>query len=187
MLAFSYGSFAHAFTFPSPMLWPKCGERNARASWSTSGPQSISSRLFDRDRDNPLNCRGLHHNDACSSLFMRHPSTRLFLRHFSYSSGCMSRIEKRRGSYLWLRNNLSTLGSQLSIPSSSTRSFVIPNDVLPMVIIGSYLLKLLVALIDTPIVYLVVYWLVGSWTARTSMRPSHHGSADRRDLHRATH
>jgi queuosine precursor transporter len=42
---------------------------------------------------------------------------------------------------------------------------IIPNDVLPKLILGTYLLKLVVAVIDTPIVYLVVYWITGKWTS----------------------
>ena len=66
---------------------------------------------------------------------------------------------------LWLRNNISTWGSQFfdTIIFYSIGFYgVIPNSVLSKVIIGSYLLKLLVALFDTPIVYLVVYWIKGN-------------------------
>jgi len=70
---------------------------------------------------------------------------------------------------LWLRNNVSTLGSQLMDTSIFyTVAFygIIPTEVLPKLILGTYLLKLLVALIDTPILYLVVYWITGSWTSK---------------------
>ncbi len=79
-------------------------------------------------------------------------------------------VKKRTGEKnLWLRNNVSTFGSQLldtTIFCAIAFYGIIPNDVLPKLIIGSYLMKLLVAVIDTPIVYLVVYWVTGHWTSK---------------------
>ena len=64
--------------------------------------------------------------------------------------------------YLWFRNNASTITSQFI----DTLIFiliafygVIPNDVLLAAIVGQFLFKLIVAVIDTPLVYLLVYWL----------------------------
>ncbi len=64
--------------------------------------------------------------------------------------------------YLWLRNNLSTFTSQFI----DTLIFIlvafygiVPNDALFGLIIGQYLFKLLIAIIDTPMVYLIVSWL----------------------------
>ncbi|MCB1124435.1 MAG: queuosine precursor transporter, partial [Verrucomicrobiae bacterium] len=79
-------------------------------------------------------------------------------------------VKRRTGSrHLWLRNNVSTAGSQLMDTTIFyTVAFygVIPNEVLPKLILGTYILKLLVALVDTPIVYLVVYWITGQWTSK---------------------
>ena len=80
----------------------------------------------------------------------------------------MGEEEDRRKESL-AANNVSTFGSQsLDTTIFCTIAFygIIPNDVLPKLIIGSYLMKLLVAVIDTPIVYLVVYWVTGHWTSK---------------------
>lgn len=74
--------------------------------------------------------------------------------------------EKFKGKHLWLRNNLSTAVSQLidSITfailafSVFPRLFMDPESVLPMsvvwqIVITTYVLKLLVAGIDTPFIY----------------------------------
>ncbi len=70
-----------------------------------------------------------------------------------------SRVTKKR--FLWLRNNLSTMTSQL-IDSAVfvTIAFVgtMPFDALQSIFVGQYLIKLVIAAVDTPIVYLLV-WL----------------------------
>ena len=75
--------------------------------------------------------------------------------------------EKFEGKYLWLRNNLSTIVSQLldSVTfallafSVLPRIFMNPDGILPMavvwqIVLTTYVLKLLVAGIDTPFIYL---------------------------------
>ncbi len=68
---------------------------------------------------------------------------------------------KTRGRHLWLRNNLSTAVSQLI----DTGIFITIAfyGILPLVplIIGQYLIKLIIALCDTPFCYLGVKILVG--------------------------
>lgn len=72
-----------------------------------------------------------------------------------------------KGKHLWLRNNLSTLVSQLldSVTFSifaflifptwfKTVEFILPLDVIFEIIITTYLLKVFVAVIDTPFIYL---------------------------------
>jgi len=73
--------------------------------------------------------------------------------------------QKTQGKYLWLRNNLSTMGSQLidstvfmfiafyAITPKFTISFIIS------LIIPYYLFKIAFALLDTPFVYMWVKWL----------------------------
>lgn len=68
--------------------------------------------------------------------------------------------KKTKGKYLWLRNNLSTISSQLL----DSALFVIiafygmmSISELVMLVIGQYLVKVIIALIDTPIVYMLVY------------------------------
>jgi uncharacterized integral membrane protein (TIGR00697 family) len=80
---------------------------------------------------------------------------------------------KTEGKLLWLRNNLSTATSQLI----DTTVFVLiaftgtmPASGLVTVIFGQYVLKLGIAVVDTPVVYLVVKAITGKW-AVTSEKP----------------
>lgn len=73
--------------------------------------------------------------------------------------------QKTKGKYLWLRNNLSTITSQLidttvfmfiafyHVTPKFTTAFIIS------LIIPYWLLKVVMALFDTPLVYLGVSWL----------------------------
>jgi uncharacterized integral membrane protein (TIGR00697 family) len=63
--------------------------------------------------------------------------------------------------YLWLRNNLSTASSQFIdtlIFVSIAFIGIVPNSALIGLIIGQYVIKLMIALLDTPIVYALVKW-----------------------------
>ena len=67
--------------------------------------------------------------------------------------------EKTKGKHLWLRNNLSTIVSQaidtiLFIGVAFWGTF--PLKQLLTVMFGQYLIKLCIAILDTPVVYLVV-------------------------------
>lgn len=67
-----------------------------------------------------------------------------------------------KGRHLWVRNNLSTMTSQLLDTTTFTLvafAGTIAWEELPIVIFGSWIAKLIVALLDTPIVYLLVAWL----------------------------
>ncbi len=79
--------------------------------------------------------------------------------------------QKFNGKHLWLRNNLSTWVSQLldSVVFAFLafallpRLLMSPDQVLPMdvvieIVITTYLLKILVAAIDTPFIYLSRFW-----------------------------
>ncbi len=68
------------------------------------------------------------------------------------------------GRHLWLRNNASTMTSQLVdtiIVNSIFLGFGLGLDwlVVSKIIVASYLFKLLMALADTPFIYLGVYWV----------------------------
>lgn len=77
--------------------------------------------------------------------------------------------ERTDGAHLWLRNIASTATSQaidtvifVTIAFSVAPNLLglgstIPTDVLVALILGQYLLKLAIAILDTPFVYLVVY------------------------------
>jgi len=63
---------------------------------------------------------------------------------------------------LWLRNNLSTMSSQLidtSIFVTVAFAGTVPIDNLFSLIVGQYVVKLLIAVVDTPIIYLGVTWV----------------------------
>jgi len=67
-----------------------------------------------------------------------------------------------KGKYLWVRNNASTMSSQvIDTIIFVTIAFygVVPNDVLADMMIGQFLIKILIAVIDTPVVYMLVSWL----------------------------
>jgi uncharacterized integral membrane protein (TIGR00697 family) len=67
--------------------------------------------------------------------------------------------EKTGGRHLWLRNNASTMASQLIdtvIFISLAFYAVLPNSVLMQMMVGQYAIKLLIAALDTPFMYLAV-------------------------------
>ncbi|GAB4169305.1 MAG: queuosine precursor transporter [Calditrichia bacterium] len=64
---------------------------------------------------------------------------------------------KTKGKYLWLRNNLSTLVSQMidSLVFVSIAFLgIYPLGVVVQIFISTYLFKLMVAVLDTPVIYL---------------------------------
>lgn len=76
-----------------------------------------------------------------------------------------------KGRHLWLRNNLSTMSSQLldslifnGIAFGLFGSGDISVLALLNMTLGYWLFKVAVALVDTPVVYLLVYWFTGSWS-----------------------
>lgn len=74
-----------------------------------------------------------------------------------------------KGKHLWLRNNASTMVSQLidSVLFISIAFYgIVPNNVLINMILSQYSIKLIIALIDTPFVYLVVKFLTGKWEVK---------------------
>ncbi len=68
-----------------------------------------------------------------------------------------------KGKHLWLRNNLSTMTSQLAdtlVVVGLLCSFgVIPWELFKILVINGFLFKVLFAMIDTPFAYLLVYGL----------------------------
>jgi len=67
--------------------------------------------------------------------------------------------EKTGGRHLWLRNNASTMASQLidtAIFISLAFYGIIPNSILIQMMVGQYVIKLLIAALDTPFMYLAV-------------------------------
>jgi uncharacterized integral membrane protein (TIGR00697 family) len=69
---------------------------------------------------------------------------------------------RTKGKYLWLRNNLSTMTSQLiDTVIFITIAFygTMPNPALLSMIIGQYIVKLVIAAADTPFAYLGRWWI----------------------------
>jgi uncharacterized integral membrane protein (TIGR00697 family) len=67
--------------------------------------------------------------------------------------------DKTEGRHLWLRNNASTMVSQAIdtvIFVSLAFYAVLPNSVILEMIVGQYVIKLLIAALDTPFMYLAV-------------------------------
>lgn len=171
VLAFSYGSFAHAFTFPcTDAVAEVWGSKRARLMVYLGVVVYIIATVLIYIATLLPAAEGWQNNDAYITLFSAAPRivagsiiATLFAQ--LWDIYVFEWVKKKTGDrMLWLRNNVSTWGSQFfDTIIFYTIGFygVIPNSVLQKVIIGSYLLKLLVALLDTPVVYLVVYWIRG--------------------------
>lgn len=178
MLAFSYGSFAHAFTFPcTDAVAEVWGPKRARLMVYLGAAVYIIATFLIYIATLLPAAEGWPHNDAYVTLFSAAPRivvgsivATLFAQ--LWDIYVFEWVKKKTGEkMLWLRNNISTWGSQFfdTIIFYSIGFYgVIPNSVLSKVIIGSYLLKLLVALFDTPVVYLVVYWIKGNRNEKSS-------------------
>ena len=80
--------------------------------------------------------------------------------------------KRTEGRWLWLRNNASTLVSQaidttifITLAFSALPAFLsgtaVPWVLIPNTILGQYIIKVIIALADTPFVYLGVYLLRG--------------------------
>ena len=67
--------------------------------------------------------------------------------------------KRTKGKYLWLRNNLSTISSQLI--NTVVFYFIGFYGIFPIVelVVFTYLVKIVIALVDTPFVYLAVWYL----------------------------
>ncbi len=67
-----------------------------------------------------------------------------------------------QGRFLWLRNNASTMVSQgIDTVLFITIAFigVIPTNVLLNMIVAQYVIKIVIAIVDTPLCYLMVHLL----------------------------
>jgi len=70
--------------------------------------------------------------------------------------------ERTKGRHLWLRNNFSTISSQFldtfSVLFLLCSFGVIDWNLFGILLLNGFLFKLLIALLDTPILYFFVYW-----------------------------
>lgn len=176
VLAFSFGSIAHALTFPcTDVVAEIWGAKRARMMvymgvvvYSVSTLMLYFATLVPPAEGWPL-------NDAYTALFSSGP--RILLASMCatvfaqlWDIYVFEKIKAITGQkHLWLRNCASTFGSQLF---DTTLFYVIafygilPTDTLVSLILGAYSLKLVIAVIDTPIVYLLVYFVTGKWSAK---------------------
>lgn len=178
VLAFSYGSFVHALTFPcTDAVAEVWGAQRARFMVYMGTVVYIFCTIMLVIGVQLSPADGWAHNDAYRAIFQGAPrivagslvATLIAQLWDIYVFEWLKR--KFSGKHLWLRNNLSTFGSQLL----DTTIFylvafygIIPNEILPNIILGSYLLKVLVAIIDTPMVYVIVAWIRKGTEAETS-------------------
>jgi len=86
-------------------------------------------------------------------------------------SGCLRLVafhfwkNRTGGKYLWLRNTASTAVSQvIDTAVFITIAFYGVMDIVPL-LIGQYVIKLLIAVVDTPFIYAIV-WLMDKIPAR---------------------
>jgi uncharacterized integral membrane protein (TIGR00697 family) len=77
-------------------------------------------------------------------------------------------VKKRTGGrWLWLRNNASTMTSQLVDSFTVAFVFLYDNEAvftgtvgdLIVVVLSAYVAKMIIALLDTPLIYLAVWWI----------------------------
>ena len=68
---------------------------------------------------------------------------------------------KTKGKHLWLRNNFSTFSSQfidtLTVVTLLCSFQVLPWDLFYTLVLSGFLFKILIALLDTPILYFIVF------------------------------
>lgn len=177
VLAFSFGSFLHAFTFPiTDAVAEVWGAKRARfLVYLGVTTYAVASFFYLAAVFAPA-APSWPHNEAYSAIFSQ--AGRLLVASLSATFFAQlldvyifEKIKNAtQGRWLWLRNNGSTAISQFvdaSIFYSIAFYGIIPNSVLPALILGAYLVKLLLTLLDTPIVYLLVRWLTGKWEVKT--------------------
>lgn len=180
VLGFSYGSFVHAFTFPcTDAVAEVWGAKRARFMVYLGFAMYALSTVLVVIATKIPSAESFPFHDEYKAIFEGAPrivAGSMVATVFAqlWDIFVFEWIKKRTGTkMLWLRNNLSTWGSQFfDTMLFYTIAFygVIPNDVLPSIILGGFLLKILVAAIDTPMVYALVYWITGSFTAKGDLK-----------------
>ena len=81
-----------------------------------------------------------------------------------------------KGKHMWLRNNLSTISSQLidSIIFTAVAFLIwgdMSFDIFVTAVASTWALKLCIAIVDTPMVYVLHYGLTGYWSPDKKMHP----------------
>ena len=175
VLAFSFGAFMHAVTFPcTDAVAEVWGARRARLMvYLGAATYAVAIAFYLLGVYLPP-APGWPLNEAYVSVFSQ--AGRMIVASICATLVAQlldiflfDRIKRMTGQkWLWLRNNGSTAISQfVDTAIFYTIAFygVIATDLLPALVLGTYLVKLLITIIDTPFVYLLVKWVTGSWTA----------------------
>lgn len=182
LLAFSFGAFMHAITFPcTDAVAEVWGSARARLMVYLGSTMYAVAILFYIIGSALPPAPGWELNDAYVSIFSQ--AERMIIGSVCATVAAQlldiyvfERIKKITGQkWLWLRNNGSTAVSQFvdtAIFYSIAFYGVIPDDQLPLLVIGTYIVKLVITAIDTPFVYLLVRWITGNWSAKGDLAKS---------------
>jgi hypothetical protein len=174
VIAFSYGAFTHAITFPCTdavtEIW---GSGRARIlvylgffSFLLAMTLVYIGTLI------PPMPFWMEENESYKTLFSSAPQFVLASILASLSAQLLdvsvfARLKRLTGRHgLWIRNNASTMISQFvdtGIFYSIAFYGMVPLSQLPKLILATYLVKIAIAAVDTPVVYLVVRWITGEW------------------------
>jgi uncharacterized integral membrane protein (TIGR00697 family) len=180
ILSFSFGAFMHAITFPcTDAVAEVWGAQRARLMVYIGVAMYILAISFYIIGANLPPAPGWELNDEYVSIFSQ--AERMIIASLAATVVAQlldiyifEKIKAMTGEKsLWIRNNLSTAFSQLADTTIFyTIAFygVIPNDLLPLLVLGTYLVKVVITAVDTPVVYLLVRWITGSWTARGDLK-----------------
>lgn len=193
VISFSFSAFTHAITFPctdaAAEVWG--GQRARRMVYIGFSMFAVSSLLAYIAAILPGLPTNEEQTKAFETLFKASP--RIVVASLTatvvaqlFDVFAFERIKKITGEKgLWVRNNVSTMLSQLlDTTTFYTLAFYnsefIPNEAIPTLILGTYLVKITIAIIDTPSVYLVVYWITGQWSARGDLDELRHSTPETR-------
>lgn len=176
ILAFSFGAFMHAITFPcTDTVAEVWGAARARLMvYLGAATYAVAIAFYMLGTTLPA-APGWGLNDAYVAIFSQ--ASRMIVASICATLVAQlldiyvfEKIKSMTGQrWLWLRNNGSTAISQLvdtAIFYSIAFYGIIPNSQLPLLVLGTYLVKLVITVIDTPFVYLLVRWITGRWSAK---------------------
>ncbi|MEM1112492.1 MAG: queuosine precursor transporter [Pseudomonadota bacterium] len=176
LLAFSFGAFMHAVTFPcTDAVAEVWGAKRARLMvYVGTAMYAMAIAFYVLGTKLPA-APGWELNEAYVTIFSQ--AQRMIVASLAATIIAQlldilvfEKIKEITGERsLWLRNNLSTALSQFAdtaIFYSIAFYGVISNEILPKLILGTYLVKLVITAVDTPVVYLLVRWITGSWSSQ---------------------
>ncbi len=183
VISFSYGALTHAITFPcTDAVCEVWGAQRARLMvyfgflnyLIATGMVFVATLL-------PASPFWAAQNEGYVQLFSLAPRLVMASTVASIVSQLadvylFQKIKEFTGEkHLWVRNNGGILISQFldtAIFYSIAFYGVLPNSELPKLVIGTFLVKISLAPIVTPIVYLTVYWITGRWTVKGDLNAS---------------